>query len=307
MIESVAIRLGVSPTPVREALARLAGEQLVAFRAYVGYSALPPLSLAELRDLFEAREVIECAGAVRACERSTDADLARLREIDARIRAGHYGKDRYSEFVSFVNDNQRFHETLLDAARNPELRRAFDALNYEARIARRTRGRGSPRPRPDLRGARRDHRRAGARATRTRSSPRSPSHARESHRRLADDLARRRSVLAGSATPSRRATRRSRPRARAGLAREREAAVELERLAVQRRGRVAASQCTSAASSSSVVSVPARRVLAEGALALGVEAAGERPDAIALAQNPLAAFSITATRSTVCSRTPPAP
>ena len=107
-------------------------------------SALPPLSLAELRDLFEAREVIECAGAVRACERSTDDDLARLREIDAHIRAGHYGKERYSEFAAFVNDNQRFHETLLDAARNPELRRAFDALNYEARIARRTRGRGVP-------------------------------------------------------------------------------------------------------------------------------------------------------------------
>jgi DNA-binding GntR family transcriptional regulator len=144
VIETVAIRLGVSPTPVREALARLAGEQLVAFRAYVGYSALPPLSLSELRDLFEAREVIECAGAIRACERSTGVDLARLREIDAHIQAGHYGKDRYSEFVSFVNDNQRFHETLLDAARNPELRRAFDALNYEARIARRTRGRGIP-------------------------------------------------------------------------------------------------------------------------------------------------------------------
>ena len=144
MIESVAIRLGVSPTPVREALARLAGEQLVASAPTWATRRCRRSRSTELRDLFEAREVIECAGAVRACERSTEADLARLREIDARIRAGHYGKDRYSEFVSFVNDNQRFHETLLDAARNPELRRAFDALNYEARIARRTRGRGVP-------------------------------------------------------------------------------------------------------------------------------------------------------------------
>ena len=155
VIESVAIRLGVSPTPVREALARLAGEQLVSFRAYVGYSALPPLSVTELRDLFEAREVIECAGAVRACERSTEADLARLREIDARIRAGHYGKDRYSEFVSFVNDNQLFHEALIDGARNPELQAG----------ARRAQLRGAHRP-------------AHPRARRARSE----SHLRRAHR-----------------------------------------------------------------------------------------------------------------------------
>jgi DNA-binding GntR family transcriptional regulator len=35
-------------------------------------------------------------------------------------------------------------KTLLDGARNPALRRAFDALNYEARIARRAQGRGIP-------------------------------------------------------------------------------------------------------------------------------------------------------------------
>jgi DNA-binding GntR family transcriptional regulator len=189
VIETVAIRLGVSPTPVREALARLAGEQLVAFRAYVGYSALPPLTPAELDDLFEAREAIECAGAVRAVERASEGDVARLREIDAHIRAGHYGNARYSEFVDFVNDNQSFHQTLLDAARNPDLRRAFDALNYEARIARRTRGRGIP----DLDLICQEHaaiiaaltaRDANALVTAV------AGHARESHRRLVDDLVR---------------------------------------------------------------------------------------------------------------------
>ena len=210
VIESVATRLGVSPTPVREALARLAGEQLVAFRAYVGYSALPPLSLAELRDLFEARQVIECASAVRASERSTAADVARLREIDARIRAGHYGKERYSEFAGFVNDNQSFHEALLDAARNPELRRAFDALNYEARIARRTRGRGVP----DLSLICQEHAEIIA-ALAARDAPRLVDavreHARESHRRLVEDLQR---LGSSRATRRPRASRRSRPTAR---------------------------------------------------------------------------------------------
>jgi DNA-binding GntR family transcriptional regulator len=188
VIESVAIRLGVSPTPVREALARLAGEQLVSFRVYVGYAVLPPLSFRELDDLFEAREVIERAAAVLACERSTVEDLETLRQIDARIRAGRYGKDRYSDFVSFVTDNQRFHETLLDSARNPALRRAFDALNYEARIARLTRGRGVP----DLDQICDEHDaiiEAFAAHDADALVAAVSAHARDSHQRLVDDLA----------------------------------------------------------------------------------------------------------------------
>jgi DNA-binding GntR family transcriptional regulator len=189
VIETVALRLGVSPTPVREALARLAGEQLVSFRVYVGYAVLPPLSIGELSDLFEAREVIETAGAVRACARSTEADLASLREIDARIRTGSYGKDHYSDFVSFVSNNQRFHQTLLDGARNPALRRAFDALNYEARIARRTQGRGVP----DLVLICAEHA-AIIEALAARDAPRLVAavtkHARDSHRRLVEDITR---------------------------------------------------------------------------------------------------------------------
>jgi DNA-binding GntR family transcriptional regulator len=189
VIEAVAIRLGVSPTPVREALARLAGEQLVSFRVYVGYAVLPPLSLEELRDLFEAREVIEAAGAALACERSDDDDLVRLRDLDARIRKGRYGKDRYSDFVSFVNDNQRFHEALLDGARNPALRRAFDALNYEARIARRTQGRGIP----DLDLICDEHAAiiaALAARDKTALVAAVTAHARDSHARLVEDLGR---------------------------------------------------------------------------------------------------------------------
>jgi DNA-binding GntR family transcriptional regulator len=189
VIETVALRLGVSPTPVREALARLAGEQLVSFRAYVGYAVLPPLSISELNDLFEAREVIEAAAAVRACERSTEAELASLREIHERIRTGNYGKDHYSDFVAFVNNNQRFHETLLDGARNPALRRAFDALNYEARMARRTQGRGIP----DLDLICAEHA-AIIEALAARDAARLvatlTTHARDSHRRLVEDMAR---------------------------------------------------------------------------------------------------------------------
>jgi DNA-binding GntR family transcriptional regulator len=189
VIETVALRLGVSPTPVREALARLAGEQLVSFRPYIGYAVLPPLSIDEMDDLFEAREIIETAAALRACERADESVLTSLVEINERIRTGTYGKEHYSEFAAFVNNNQRFHETLLDGAGNPALRRAFDALNYEARMARRTRGRGIP----DLDLICAEHA-AIIDALASRDPERLTAavrkHARDSHQRLAEDVAR---------------------------------------------------------------------------------------------------------------------
>ena len=114
------------------------------FRAYVGYSALPPLSLAELIDLFEARKAIESAGARGAAANApasrTSRGCARSTRTSARATTA-----RIAERARGIRERQpALPRDAHDAARNPELRRAFDSLNYEARIARRTRGRGIP-------------------------------------------------------------------------------------------------------------------------------------------------------------------
>ncbi|MCA0438083.1 MAG: GntR family transcriptional regulator [Austwickia sp.] len=65
-IESLAMRLGVSPTPVREALARLAGTALIERSAMRGYRVTPPMDAAAVREFFEARVLVEIAAAKRA-------------------------------------------------------------------------------------------------------------------------------------------------------------------------------------------------------------------------------------------------
>ena len=62
-IDALARRLQVSPTPVREALARLESDGLVRKRALVGYTASPLLSRAEFEDLIEMRLLLEPAAA----------------------------------------------------------------------------------------------------------------------------------------------------------------------------------------------------------------------------------------------------
>src|SRR5690606_18753046 len=62
-IDGLARSLGVSQTPIREALGRLEATGLVTRLPFKGYRAAPPLSLEDLRQLSEARRVIEPANA----------------------------------------------------------------------------------------------------------------------------------------------------------------------------------------------------------------------------------------------------
>ena len=72
----LAERLGVSRTPVREALARLASEGLVAPLASGGFEVVDPLR--EFDDIFLMREVNEGLAARLAALRATDEELAEI-------------------------------------------------------------------------------------------------------------------------------------------------------------------------------------------------------------------------------------
>src|SRR5919202_2566625 len=65
-IDALARQLEVSPTPVREALARLEADGLVRKRPLAGYTATPLLTRAEFEELFEMRMLLEPAAARRA-------------------------------------------------------------------------------------------------------------------------------------------------------------------------------------------------------------------------------------------------
>ena len=144
VIDELARQMGVSATPVREALARLAAEQLVSVEPYIGYAIQPKPSQEEVAQLFVVREAIEgCAGRL-AARRMDEAEIARLEEINTRIVSRSYGADAYADYAGFVTDNQEFHEALVRASGNAPLLRAFQSMNYDALIARATRGRGIP-------------------------------------------------------------------------------------------------------------------------------------------------------------------
>ena len=111
-IDALARSLEVSPTPVREALARLDAEGLVTKERSRGYTVVPPLSRRQVADLFDFRLVLEPWAAGRAAH----ADGAG----SDRLRAEMAGPpdapddDGYAAFSSVASHDERFHDLLFE-------------------------------------------------------------------------------------------------------------------------------------------------------------------------------------------------
>ncbi|MFF5986910.1 GntR family transcriptional regulator [Prauserella flavalba] len=129
----LAKRLGVSRTPVREALTRLVADGLVRRDEY-GYSLVVP-SLATVRELHEVTVAVELRGLERCLEepslRHDPAVLTAELERWYALRAGPTPTP-----AEFVVHDDRFHATLLGSAGNAELVATLVTVQGRARHAR---------------------------------------------------------------------------------------------------------------------------------------------------------------------------
>lgn len=123
--QALADDIGVSRTPIREALLLLASEELVQLVPKRG-AYVPPVGGREIRELFEVRGMIECHSARRALE-SGAAPLERMRAELAHQRDLCAG-DGSDAARAFIDRDHRFHSALVRATDNDMLARSYDAL-----------------------------------------------------------------------------------------------------------------------------------------------------------------------------------
>jgi len=116
----LAEELGVSRTPVREALRRLTGEGLVEFRTNYGFSAAEN-QIGGMLQRMEVRALLEPGIAELAAQRRTQADLEAMQAaIDEERRA--------TSAEEAHDASRRFHLALARATGNEELVRTLEAL-----------------------------------------------------------------------------------------------------------------------------------------------------------------------------------
>jgi DNA-binding GntR family transcriptional regulator len=124
-INAVAVSLGVSATPVREALARLESDGLVTQLHLKGYRTTDLLTQSEIRDLWQFRMLIEPYGAGHAAEAASPAQIDALQhEIDS-FASAPTGSD-FDSYQEFSAHDARLHGLILKASGNDVITRAFE-------------------------------------------------------------------------------------------------------------------------------------------------------------------------------------
>jgi DNA-binding GntR family transcriptional regulator len=124
-------RLGVSRTPLREAIKRLASEGLVALQPNRG-AIVTPLTLAAVRETFEVMGALEALAGQLACRNITDAQLAEIRALHYEMLACHARGD----LAGYFRCNQAIHLAVVAASGNATLAATYGNLNAHVRRAR---------------------------------------------------------------------------------------------------------------------------------------------------------------------------
>jgi DNA-binding GntR family transcriptional regulator len=123
---TLAERLDVSRTPLREALKELAGDGLVVVLPKRG-AVVADLSPAAIVEKLDVLGVIEAFGGEQACKQATDQEIAEIRALHHEMHAAYERRDR----MNYFRLNQAIHASIMAASKNVTLMQVHERLNRQ--------------------------------------------------------------------------------------------------------------------------------------------------------------------------------
>ncbi|SFA72070.1 DNA-binding transcriptional regulator, GntR family [Nocardioides alpinus] len=134
-IDALSRELGVSQTPIRDALNRMEADGLVVRVPNAGYRIPPQITRHRFEDMVELRLLLEPAAARHAAERATSEQvdgLRRMLEDMADLAEG----DGHLAYGAFGLRDAAFHDLVAASAGNPIVREALARLHTHVHLFR---------------------------------------------------------------------------------------------------------------------------------------------------------------------------
>ncbi len=133
-IDTVARQLGISQTPIREALSQLEAEKLVYKTTNVGYRASPQMTPEEVHDLYTLRLLIEPYAAARAAEHIDEETLSILQTIQADMDAVVERNEQ--AYARFAEADAQLHRLIAKGSGNRLIEETIERLHSHLQIFR---------------------------------------------------------------------------------------------------------------------------------------------------------------------------
>lgn len=125
---ALANRLGVSRTPVREAIRMLEHEGLVVMKPRRG-AQVAKITEQELNDVLEVRKSLEMLAASKACERMTEEDMTAMRDAAEEFRK--LALDPGCDLTALTEADVAFHDTIYSGTGNRRLIQILENLREQ--------------------------------------------------------------------------------------------------------------------------------------------------------------------------------
>ena len=134
-VDDIAHALGVSRTPVTDALKRLANEDLVVIRPRIG-TFVSELTARDVDELFDVRMAIELFAADCIIKQSLlEKFLTRIQEPMTIMRKATV-ENEYGDYQAFIDGDRQLHLSIVSITDNQKLQNVYAGLNVHIHVAR---------------------------------------------------------------------------------------------------------------------------------------------------------------------------
>lgn len=128
-------QLGVSRTPIKEALHRLEAERLVEIRPRRGTFVIN-IDPRDIAESFDIRRVLEIYAAEIAVEKATEAELSELRRLFDEMSRLCEAEDCQPVIAEHIAIDHQFHSLIVSLSQNKRLQEIYENIELSVQLVR---------------------------------------------------------------------------------------------------------------------------------------------------------------------------